>query len=175
MQFHFLASYPVNDDGALGFFICPCLLRPASAGSIRLASSDPFDKPLVDPAYFADPSDLDTLARGIQLGYEIGQHMPQAGTLLRGPADINDLESVRAYVREVAATAYHPAGSCKMGPSEDPTAVVDHRLRVHGLEGLRVVDASIMPDLISGNTNAPSIMIGEKGAAMIREDARVGV
>jgi len=174
VQFHFLASYKTSEtDNELGFFICPCVLRPESAGHVRLQSADPHAKPLVDPAYFEVEEDMQTLIRGLQIGYQIGQEMHEHGTPIRQPMDIDDPQAVAAYIRQVAATAYHPVGSCKMG--QDELAVVDHRLRVHGLDGLRVVDSSIMPDLISGNTNAPTIMIGEKGAAMIAEDQSVGV
>ncbi len=174
VQFHFLASFQVKTGAPdVGFFICPCVLRPKSAGSIRLQSANPHDKPLVDPNYFSDPDDMATMVRGLQIGWQIGQEMSGHGTPINYPADINDAAQVTAFVRQVAATAYHPAGTCKMGTGDDPLAVVDHRLCVHGIDGLRVVDASIMPDLIGGNTNAPSIMIGEKGAAMILEDAAV--
>jgi choline dehydrogenase len=144
--------------------------RPASRGRITLASADPLDQPLIDPAYLSDPADLPQFVAGIQLLREIFHAKPLGDILGRelGPGhEARSEEEIASYVRDRASgTIFHPVGTCKMGTDE--TAVVDSSLRVHGLDGLRVVDASIMPTLIGGNTNAPTIMIAEKAAAMIR-------
>ncbi|HET8531683.1 MAG TPA: GMC oxidoreductase, partial [Methylomirabilota bacterium] len=127
------------------------------------------DQPLIDPAYLSDPADLPQFVAGIQQVREIFRAKPLADILGRelGPGvEARSDAEIAAYVRDRASgTIFHPVGTCKMGTDE--LAVVDSSLRVHGLDGLRVVDASIMPTLIGGNTNAPTIMIAEKGAAMI--------
>jgi len=145
-----------------------CNLRPRSVGQVTLRSSNPLDQPAIDPNFLADPYDWEVSIEGFKRGREIlaapslaalvkREHMP--GSQVRTDKEIRD------YIRTWAKTDYHPVGSCKMGV--DDMAVVDPELRVRGLTGLRVIDASIMPTLISGNTQAPSIMIGEKGAAMM--------
>jgi choline dehydrogenase len=143
--------------------------RPASRGQITLASADPLDQLLIDPAYLSDPADLPLFVAGIQMVREIFGAKPLADILGRelGPgAEARSEAEIATYVRDRASgTIFHPVGTCKMG--SDELAVVDASLRVHGLDGLRVVDASIMPTLIGGNTNAPTIMIAEKAAAMI--------
>lgn len=169
IQMHALPAY-VIDHGRQrvkghGMTINTCNLRPKSVGSLTLRSADPAVPPAIDPAFLTDPYDWGISLEGFRWGREMlatkafapyvkREHMPGAG--IRTDAEI------REYVRQWAKTDYHPVGSCKMG--SDDLAVVDQQLRVHGLEGLRVIDASIMPTLISGNTQAPSIMIGEKGA-----------
>ena len=143
--------------------------RPASRGRIALASADPLDQPLIDPAYLSASADLPQFVAGIQLLREIFHAKPLGDLLGRelGPgSETRSEEEIAAYVRDRASgTIFHPVGTCKMGTDE--LAVVDPSLRVLGLEGLRVVDASIMPTLIGGNTNAPTIMIAEKAAAMM--------
>ncbi len=168
IQFHFLSGRRFGDD-EIGYAISPCLLRPKSKGTVRLKDANPMSEPLLDPAYFVNPEDLHTMARGLHIAAEIGARMDHCGETVVAPSDFSNQTAVREFIRNIAATAYHPVGSCKMG--HDVMAVVDDRLRVHGLAGLRVIDASIMPEIIGGNTNAPAIMIGEKGAAMLREDA----
>ena len=143
--------------------------RPASRGRITLASADPLDQPLIDAGYLSDPADLPQLVAGIRLAREILAAKPLGALLGRelGPgAEAQSTADISAYVRDRASgTIFHPVGTCRMGT--DALAVVEPSLKVRGLEGLRVVDASIMPTLIGGNTNAPTIMIAEKAAAML--------
>jgi choline dehydrogenase len=145
-----------------------CNLQPRSIGSVKLQSAEPLAPPAIDPNFLDDPYDWDVSVSAFEHGRAIlgtsafsalvkREHMP--GAAVRTP------DETRAYIRQWAKTDYHPVGSCKMG--HDEIAVVDTDLRMCGIDGLRVVDASIMPTLISGNTMAPSIMIGEKGAAHI--------
>jgi len=146
--------------------------RPASRGRITLASADPLDQPLIDPMYLTDPADLPQFVAGIRLARTMLAAKPIGEILGRelgpGPEARSD-DELGAYVRERGSgTIFHPVGTCRMGSDAD--AVVDPTLRVRGLEGLRVVDASVMPTLIGGNTNAPTIMIAEKAAAMILGD-----
>ncbi|HCW89743.1 MAG TPA: GMC family oxidoreductase, partial [Marinobacter sp.] len=147
-------------------------LRPSSRGRVGLHSADPFAAPLIDPNYMADSADVERLVRGVHLVRKILAQPAFAPhhevEVSPGPALQND-DDLAAWVRRSGESAYHPVGTCKMGV--DPMAVVDPRLRVHGLQCLRVIDASIMPTLVGGNTNQPATMIGEKGAAMILEDA----
>jgi choline dehydrogenase len=145
--------------------IAPGLIYPKSVGEIRLRSADPTAAPAIDPRYFSDSADLEHLVTGFKLSREIMASAPVAGLLgaetFPGPGVKTD-DDIRAFVRASANTIFHPTGTCKMGT--DPLAVVDPELRVHGLQGLRVADASIMPRIIGGNTNAPTIMIAEKCA-----------
>jgi len=150
------------------------VLRPHSRGHVRLASRDPHAAPVIDPKFLDDPRDLDLLVKGVQLQMDILEATPfdpYRGKMLY-PVDRNDTAAIAEDIRNRADTQYHPVGTCKMGVASDQAAVVDERLRVHGVEGLRVADASIMPTLCGGNTNAPTIMIGEKAADMIRADTR---
>ncbi len=154
-----------------GFSCHVDVLRPYSRGSVKLAGPDVRTAPLIDPNFLGDERDLDLLVKGVQMQQTIMESRPFDG--VRGkmlyPVDKNDKAAIAADIRQRADTQYHPVGTCKMGPASDPMAVVDAQLRVHGLQGLRVVDASIMPTLCGGNTNAPTIMIGEKGADLIRQ------
>lgn len=152
------------------FMIGALVLRPQSRGSIQLASDDPFAAPLIQPNYLQNPADLELLVEGIKLARKIANAPSLAsmrGVELQPGNWAQSDEAIRAYIRETALTIFHPVGTCKMG--NDSLAVVNDRLEVHGVKGLRVVDASIMPDLVSGNTNAPTIMIGEKAADLIKE------
>jgi choline dehydrogenase len=148
-------------------------VKPDSRGTIMAASSDPFARPHIKPNYLTTHTDELALLGGFRhtrrifAAAALSQH--SEGEIQPGP-DVKTDADLLAYARRAGNTLYHPVGTCRMG--EDPRAVVDSRLRVHGLQGLRVIDASVMPTLTTGNTNAPTIMIGEKGATMIREDAR---
>src|SRR5262249_47602549 len=143
-------------------------LRPESRGTVRLASSDPAVAPLIDPAYCREAGDLDALVASIRHARAILHAPPFQPLLTRAlfprPDVRTDLEGAE-YVRRSAITTYHPVGTCKMGVDE--AAVVDPCLRVRGLEGLRVIDSSIMPRIVSGSTQSPSMMIGEMGASLI--------
>ena len=151
------------------------LLRPRSRGHVGLNSTNAGDAPLIDPRYFDDPADMAVMLKGARQMHAILNDAPLAayhrGEMLH-MVDSSDIAQLEASIRNHSDTQYHPVGTCKMGPSSDPMAVVDATLRVHGIDRLRVVDASIMPTLVGGNTNAPSIMIGEKASDLIRAAAR---
>ena len=154
-----------------GFTVTVRQGRPGSRGAVRLRSADPAAPPVIEPGYFTDPADLPTLIRGIRRIREVMRQEPLRSLieeeLVPGAAAADD-DSLIASIREWSNTTHHWIGTCRMGA--DAAAVVDPRLRVRGVGGLRVADASIMPTHINGNTNAAAIMIGEKAAAMIRED-----
>jgi choline dehydrogenase len=150
------------------------LLRPKSMGSVRLASNRPEDKPVIDPNFFADPHDMQTLIAGFRACRTIFAQPALAamtGAEIEPGAQYQSDSEIDTALRKIVNTAYHPTGTCKMGPDSDPMAVVDGRLRVRGVSGLRVVDASVMPDIISGNTSAPTMMIAQRAARFILEDA----
>jgi len=160
----------LDDKPAMSCVVC--VVKPDSRGTIMAESADPFARPAIRPNYFTTRTDELALLGGVShvrrifASPALAQH--SLGETSPGP-DIKSDTELLDYARRAGNTLYHPVGTCKMG--EDPRAVVDSRLRVHGIQGLRVIDASVMPTLTTGNTNAPTIMIGEKGAAMIREDA----
>jgi choline dehydrogenase len=176
LQLHFLPAYVVWKDLAHsaeripghGVTLLACNVRPKSSGSVTITSADPKAPPVLDPNYLADDRDLEIAVEGFKVMRKVFD-APAFKHLLKeeqlpGPSVQTD-EEIRDFIRQWGKTDYHPVGSCKMGV--DDLAVVDPELRVHGLEGLRVIDSSIMPTIISGNTQAPSMMIGEKGAALI--------
>jgi choline dehydrogenase len=149
------------------------VLRPKSRGEVTLQSRNPLDAPRIDPRFLDKDEDTRLLVKGAQFQSSIleSRHFEPYGPELFYPVDWNNEGQVVEDIRNRADTQYHATSTCKMGPVDDSMAVVDDRLRVHGMKGLRVVDASIMPNLVSGNTNAPAVMIAEKAADMISEDA----
>jgi len=171
IQFHFLPAL-VDELGARtpqghGWTMWPTLVKPLSAGTVRLRSTDPRWAPAIDPNYLEAPEDVDTLVRGLELSREIARQAPMArhlGERFHPPAGADD--DLAEYVRHNCQTLFHPVGTCRMGADE--LAVVDAELRVHGVDGLRVVDASVMPTVPRGNTNAPTIMVAERAADLIR-------
>lgn len=176
IQLHFIPAM-IDDHGRNrlpgdGYTMHACFLRPRSRGSLRLASNRADDKPIIDPNYLGDPDgfDLKMLIECAKLSLEVFAQKafdPYRGTLIFPPQLPRSEAELIAFVRSRAETVYHPVGTCKMGNDDD--AVVDPQLRVQGVEGLRVVDASVMPNLPGGNTNAPTIMIAERAADLIRQ------
>jgi choline dehydrogenase-like flavoprotein len=166
---------PINNLDS--WSIIPMLLRPKSAGSLKLRSKNPFDYPYIYPNYFADDFDMKTLIEGVKIAVALSrtQSMQRYKSML-SPFKFPGCSHVKLYtdqywecmIRHYTCTIYHPVGTAKMGPYWDPKAVVDPQLRVYGVRGLRVIDGSVMPNQVSANTNAPIIMIGEKGADMIK-------
>jgi choline dehydrogenase len=159
--------------GAPGLTIAVVLLQPDSRGTIALADNDPATPPLIDPAYLTAGSDLNTLAAAVRWAerlFDTAALRPLVdGPLAPWPGTVDD-EALARTVRERAQTLFHPVGTCRIGRSAAEGAVVDHRLRVHGVEDLRVADASVIPRITRGHTHAPAVMIGERAADLIRED-----
>ena len=176
LQLHFVIGKLVDHGRKTvfghGYSCHVCLLRPKSRGSVTLADNNPMSAPLIDPNFFAERADLDRLVRGFKLMRGIlGQPALAAyrGRELPASAGAQSDAQIEEFIRGHADTIYHPVGSCRMGPAE--TDVVDAQLRVRGVQGLRVVDASIMPSIVGGNTNAPVIAIAEKAADLIKAAA----
>ena len=178
IQFHiqpFSADNAVEGAHKFSAFTASVLqMRPESAGHLKLISNDYRDHPEIHPNYLSTELDQQTIVKGIQIARKIAQFEPLKSHIIEeyqpgNEVALDDYEGTLDWARNTAVTIYHPTGTCKMG--SDPWAVVDERLRVHGVRGLRVADCSIMPTIVSGNTNAPAIMIGEKLAAMTLEDA----
>jgi choline dehydrogenase-like flavoprotein len=171
IQYHFVPAM-LEDHGRTkvkghGFSCHACVLRPASGGSVGLAYSDAAAAPRIDPGFLTDDRDLATLRAGVRMMHRIVGAPPLSdyGGVDRHPVDLADDAALDALIRSRADTVYHPVGTCRMG--SDAEAVVDPALKLGGVEGLWVADASIMPRLVSGNTNAPSIMIGERAAGFV--------
>lgn len=174
LQFHFLAGagaeagVPSVPKGSSGITLNSYTLRPQSRGSVTLRSSNPADLPIVDPNFLAEPSDLQTSIEGVRISCEIFRQSSLQKYIrqIRFPDDsVRTTQDFENYARQYGRTSYHPTCTCKMG--RDDMAVVDPQLRVHGIDGLRICDSSTMPSLIGSNTNAPTIMIGEKASDMI--------
>ncbi len=183
LQFHFLPT-AITDHGFgeptdQGINFGPTLLRPKSVGDISLRTSDPTDPPQIRANYLHHPADLKVLMEGVRLSRRLAETQALSAHIdfevLPGNDTTTD-EEIAAFVRRSAQTLYHPVGTCRMGPAAElsanpedglPPPVVDAELKVHGVDGLRVADASIMPEIIGGNTNAPAMMIAEKAADMI--------
>ena len=167
-----LADHGRKTPWGHGYSVHVCVLRPLSRGSVQLDSKDPLDAPLIDPNFLGERDDMERLRRGLQLVRQITQQPALAalgGREPRASAQAQSELALEYFIREHADSVYNPVGSCRMGPG--PLDVVDARLRVHGVAGLRVVDASIMPRIVGGNTTAPVAMVAEKAADMLREDA----
>lgn len=174
IQFHFVVAI-VEDHGRTpvkghGYSCHACVLRPESRGTVKLQSLDPATPPLIDPNFLGEQRDVEVLKHGVRAMYRILETPPM--TRFRGrdryPIDLNDDAALERLIRARSDTVYHPVGTARMG--SDANAVVDPRLRVRGVQGLYIADASVMPRLVGGNTNASSIMIGERCADFVRED-----
>ncbi|MEM0985422.1 MAG: choline dehydrogenase [Pseudomonadota bacterium] len=185
VQYHILpASFPPSENAgentmALekepGLTVAPCQLRPESKGSIHIKSADPTMHPSIRPNYLSDSLDQQTIVEGLKWGRLLTQQAalaPYVSHELDPGPDCQSDEAFLDYARGAGTTIYHPVGTAKMGAKDDPNAVVDAQLRVNGVQRLRVVDASVMPRLVSGNTNAPTIMIAEKASDMIKQAAK---
>lgn len=175
LQFHFLAGagaeagVPSVPKGASGITLNSYMLRPASRGSVTLRSADPRALPVVDPNFLAEPQDLRVSAEGVRISRDIFGQPSLARHIreVRFPdANVKTKADLQAYTRRYGRTSYHPTCTCKMGG--DAMSVVDPQLRVHGLDGIRICDSSVMPSLVGSNTNAATIMIGERAADLIR-------
>ena len=179
VQFHFatlssdMAGSPVHEFS--GFTMSVCQLQPTSRGTVSIRSTDPLEPPAMRPRYLSTEHDRATIVAGIRLARSLAATSAMrpfvAGEYRPGADAVSDDELLE-FAKNTGGTIFHPSGTTKMGPAADPTAVVDPRLRVHGMDALRVVDCGIMPTLVSGNTNVPVVMIAEKAAAMILADAR---
>jgi choline dehydrogenase-like flavoprotein len=174
---HYVQQFMQPYAGARTMVFFPVMLRPKSRGTIRLRSADPMDAPLIDPQYYSHPDDLRSMVEAMKICIAIAQtpsmqrHKPELFKTVCPGCERYKLysdEYLACVARTFTATLYHPAGTCRMGRKDDPRTVVDSKLRVKGVGRLRVADASIMPTIVSGNTNAPTIMIGERAADLIK-------
>jgi choline dehydrogenase len=180
IQFHFSTLSADTAGGDVHSFpgctYSICQLRPESRGVVRIRSNDMRDAPSIQPNYLDTDLDRRTTVAGVRFARRVAATEPMASLMKRevrpGPQAQTDDELLH-FCREYGQTIFHPSGTAKMGVASDPGAVVDERLRVYGTQGLRVVDCSIMPTLVSGNTNVPIVMVAEKASDMMLEDARV--
>lgn len=171
------------DDQGRSISISPTNIQPRSRGILRLANNNPFEKPLMQANYLNEPIDAAILVEGIQIALSLANtsamakyNMTLSNTPLPACSQYTFLsnEYWNCAIRQDTGPENHQAGSCKMGPASDPMAVVDPELKVHGIRNLRIADTSIMPQVISGNTGAPAVMIGERAAAFIKSDWGAG-
>jgi choline dehydrogenase-like flavoprotein len=181
IQLHFVVAKLVDHGRQLtlghGYSLHVCLLQPDSRGRVQLADRNPNSAPLIDPQFLSDPRDLQRLRGGVRQAQRILAQPALAayGKEWAASAKARTDEQLDHWIRQNADTVYHPVGTCRMGPAAQAPqggSVVDAELRVHGLQGLRVVDASVMPQIVGSNTNAPTIMIAEKAADLIRQALR---
>lgn len=177
LQFHFLAGagaeagVPSVPKGSSGITLNSYTLRPKARGTVRLRSADTAALPIVDPNFLGHPDDLKTSVEGVKISREIFEQAALQKHIrkIRFPDEnVRTQADYEAYARQYGRTSYHPTCTCKMGADTDPMAVVDPQLRVRGVDGLRICDSSVMPSLVGSNTNAPTIMIGEKAADLVR-------
>jgi choline dehydrogenase len=164
----FMVEHGFVKPGGDGFTLAPCLVKPKSVGELKLKSNNPHEHPLINPNYLAHAEDMDAMIEGYKIAAKLLHSKalkPYFRNYYRPHDRLHSVSEIKEHIRFNMEAMYHPVGTCKMG--NDRMAVVDHTLKVHGLDGLRVVDASIMPTIIGGNTNAPTIMIAEKAADMI--------
>jgi choline dehydrogenase-like flavoprotein len=180
LQWHFVVGKLVDHGRKTvwghGYSCHVCLLRPKSRGTLRLASADPQAAPLIDPDFLQHPDDMARMVSGFKLTRRLLQQTALTrfgGVESKSSASAQSAAQIEQFIRNHADTIYHPVGTCRMG--SDAMAVVDARLRVHGVGQLRVVDASVMPQVVGGNTNAPVVMMGEKAVDMIRQDRSTAV
>ncbi len=179
IQFHVATLSADMAGGAVhpfsGFTLSVCQLRPESRGTVRIRSTDPFEPPSMQPNYLSTDLDRRTTVAALRAARSIAATramQPYVKREVKPGPEADDDASLLEFARNTGATIFHPSGTCRMG--NDVMSVVDERLRVHGLQGLRVIDCSVMPTLVSGNTNGPAIMMAEKAVDMIREDASLG-
>ena len=178
MQLEIFRQVHGDTHGIPGFSYFIIGVKPRSLGHVRLESTDPFAHPEIEPNYFEHPDDVSSLLHGVRIGQSLArtESLRQLGAEMLQRVHPNcttqeyDSDAYwECFIRHMAFTGFHPVGTCKMGDGSNPRAVVDPELRVRGVDGLRVVDASVMPTISSGNTHAPTIMIAEKAADMIRQ------